>query len=160
MRKLQISLFIFIFGFLFCIPYNTNALAKEVVSCDYQFTNENGKKIELNYQIFSDGSVGLPFGDGSLFSNDGRAWYHSDKFSDTYYNIAKINNSTITCPSIYVQENDLGVTVYSNPVYRDSCSGRCYNITSSTPKLSKWAKNQGIKSKKVSSTCVGSSMGF
>ena len=92
MRKLQISLFIFIFGFLFCIPYNTNALAKEVVSCDYQFTNENGKKIELNYQIFSDGSVGLPFGDGSLFSNDGRAWYHSDKFSDTYYNIAKINN--------------------------------------------------------------------
>ena len=71
MRKLQISLFIFIFGFLFCIPYNTNALAKEVVSCDYQFTNENGKKIELNYQIFSDGSVGLSFGDGSLFSNDG-----------------------------------------------------------------------------------------
>lgn len=160
MRKLQVSLFIFIFGFLFCIPYNTNALAKEVVSCDYQFTNENGKNIELNYQIFSDGSVGLPFGDGSLFSNDGRAWYHSDKFSDTYYNIAKINNSTITCPSIYVQENDLGVTVYSNPVYRDSCSGHCYNITSSTPKLSKWAKNQGIKSKKVSSTCVGSSMGF
>ncbi len=160
MKQLRLSLFIFVFGILFCIPYNTSALENKVVSCDYQFTNENGKQIELEYQISSDGSVELPFSNGTLYSEDGRSWYHSDQFKSTYYGIAKINSTTITCPSIYVQENELGVTVYSNPNYSESCSGRCYNITSATPRLTNFAEDTGIKSKKVLSTCVGYPMGF
>ena len=159
-KQLRLSLFIFVFGILFCIPYNTSALENKVVSCDYQFTNENGKQIELEYQISSDGSVELPFSNGTLYSEDGRSWYHSDQFKSTYYGIAKINSTTITCPSIYVQENELGVTVYSNPNYSESCSGRCYNITSATPRLTNFAEDTGIKSKKVLSTCVGYPMGF
>ena len=127
-KQLRLSLFIFVFGILFCIPYNTSALENKVVSCDYQFTNENGKQIELEYQISSDGSVDLPFSNGTLYSEDGRSWYHSDQFKSTYYGIAKINSTTITCPSIYVQENELGVTVYSNPNYSESCSGRCSRL--------------------------------
>ena len=159
-KQLRLSLFIFVFGILFCIPYNTSALENKVVSCDYQFMNENGKQIELEYQISSDGSVELPFSNGTLYSEDGRSWYHSDQFKSTYYGIAKINSTTITCPSIYVQENELGVTVYSNPNYSESCSGRCYNITSATPRLTNFAEDTGIKSKKVLSTCVGYPMGF
>lgn len=160
MKQFKFSLFIFVFGLFFCIPYNTNALENKVVSCNYQFTNENGEQIDLVYDVFADGSVDLPFTNGSTYSDDGRAWYHSSEFSSIYYQVAKINNFTITCPSIYVQENELGVTVYPNPNSSKLCSGRCYNITAATPILSSWAEKNGIESKKVLSTCTNSSMGF
>lgn len=54
----------------------------------------------------------------------------------------------MTCPSIYVQETEYGVTVYPYPLNSNSCTGRCYNITSATPKLSSWAKDVGIESKR------------
>ena len=145
---------------LFFVPYNTKALENKVVSCDYQFTNIHGEKIELEYKVYSDGTVKKPFTDGTLYANDGISWYHADRFSSVYYNAAKLNSYTITCPSIYVQENDSGVTVYPYPLNSSSCTGRCYNITSASPKLSSWAKDIGIKSKRLLSTCTGSSMGF
>lgn len=160
MKQLKFSFFILVFGLLFCIPYNTNAADNKVVSCDYQFTNQNGKEIELTYDIYSDGSVKLPFSNGTLYARDGLSWYHSDKFASIYYNVAKIDSGTITCPSIYVQENNLGVTVYPGPNYSDACTGRCYNITAATPKLTNWAEKKGIQSKKVLSTCAGPSVGF
>ena len=160
MKQLKFSFFLLVFGLLFCIPYNTNAAGNQVVSCNYQFTNQNGEEVELTYDIYSDGSVELPFSNGTLYARDGVSWYHSDRFSSIYYNVAKIDNSTITCPSIYVQENNLGVTVYPGPNYSDSCTGRCYNITAATPKLTDWAERNGIQSKKVLSTCAGPSVGF
>lgn len=160
MKQLKFFLFIFVFGILILVPYNTKALENKVVSCDYQFTNGNGKKVELEYKVYSDGTVKRPFSDGSLYANDGVAWYHGDRFSSVYYNTAKINSSTVTCPSIYVQETEYGVTVYPYPLNSNSCTGRCYNITAATPKLSSWAKDKGIETKKVLSTCTGSSMGF
>ena len=160
MKHFKFSLFIFVFGILLFVPYNTNALGNKVVDCNYQFTNQNDEEIELTYEVYSDGSVSLPFADASSYTGDGRSWYHSDGFSNTFYNIAKLNNSTITCPSIYVQEDDSSVTVYPNPLYRDSCTGKCYNITAATPRLSSWANDTGIEVKRVTSTCTGSSMGF
>lgn len=145
---------------LFLVPYNTKALENKVVSCDYQFTNSNGKKVSLEYEIYSDGSVKSPFTDGSLYLKDGASWYHADRFSSIYYSVAKINNSTITCPSIFVQENESGVTVYPYPLNSSVCTGRCYNISSATPKLTSWAEKKGITSKRVVSTCTGSSVGF
>lgn len=159
-KQLKFFLFIFVFGMLFFVPYNTEALENKVVSCDYQFTNSNGKQIELEYKVYSDGTVKNPFSDGSLYAKDGIAWYHSDNFSSIYYSAAKINSSTITCPSIYIQESQYGVTIYPYPINSSFCSDHCYNITAATPKLSTWAKKSGIESKKVISTCTGSSMGF
>ncbi len=158
MKHFKFSFFIFVLGILFCIPYNTNALENKIVRCSYQFTNQNGKEITLNYDVYDNGKVDLPFTDGTLYSKDGRAWYHSDSFSSIFYNASKVNSSTVTCPTIFVQENDLGVTVYPNS--NSSCSGRCYNIASSSPKLSSWAKENKIESKRVLSTCMGSSVGF
>lgn len=160
MKRLKYFLFIFVFGMLFLVPYNTKALENKVVSCDYQFVNSNGKNIELEYEVYSDGTIKKPFANGSLYAKDGIAWYHGENFSSMFYGAAKINSSTVTCPSIYVQENEYGVTVYPYPIDSDFCSGRCYNITAATPKLSTWAKKSGVKSKKVISTCTGSSMGF
>ena len=160
MKYIKVFLLIFIFGLFFFVPYNTKALGKEVATCNYEFSNEKGNQIKLSYDIYSDGSIGLPFTDGNSYSGDSRTWYHSDKFAVTFYNIARINSSTVTCPSIYVQENDLGVTVYPNPVYKDSCSGSCYNLTAKSIKLSKSAKSSGVKTKKIVSTCAGSSIGF
>lgn len=160
MKHFKFSLFIFVFGIVLFIPYNTNALGNKVVNCNYQFTNQNDQDIELTYEVYSDGSVSLPFADASSYVNDGRTWYHSDGFSNTFYNIAKLNSSTITCPSIYVQEDDSSVTIYPNPLYKDSCTGKCYNISAATPKLSSWATDTGIEAKRVISTCTGSSMGF
>lgn len=160
MKRFRFSLLIFVFGLLLLFPYNTNALGNKVATCNYEFTNQNGKDISLKYNIYSDGSVDLPFSDGTLYARDGASWYHSDAFASSFYDASKVSSSTVTCPSIYVQENDLGVTVYPYPLNNDSCSGHCYNITASSPKLSSWAKDSGVKSKKVVSTCTGSSMGF
>lgn len=151
---------LFIFGFLFFIPYNTNALDKKVLDCNYQVINGNGAKVDLQYQVYSDGTVKLPFSDGSNYKGDKLTWYHSDKFSEAFYNSFKINKSQVTCPSIYVQKNDLGITVYPKPIYKDSCSGECYNVTAISLKLSNWAKSQKITTKKIGATCSGSSMGF
>ena len=159
MKKIYIFMFLFTLGFL-CIPYNTKALSNKVLTCNYNYKNQNGQIIELKYKVYSDGTIRLPFAEGEQFLNDSRPWYHGDDFADIYYNISKINSQTVTCPSIYVQENTLGVTVYPNPVYKDSCTGTCYNITASTPKLSSWAKEKDIKSKRVISSCVGANMGF
>lgn len=57
MKQLKLFLFIFVFGILFFVPYNTKALENKVVSCDYQFTNINGEKVELEYKVYSDGTV-------------------------------------------------------------------------------------------------------
>lgn len=160
MKQLKFFLFIFVFGMLILVPYNTKALENKVVSCDYQFTNSSGNDVKLEYKVYSDGTVKKPFSDGSLYADDGVAWYHSDRFSTIYYNAAKLNSSTITCPSIYVQDTEYGVTVYPYPLNSKSCTGRCYNISAATPRLSKWAEDTGIKVKKVLSTCTGSSMGF
>lgn len=159
MKKIRIFLFLFILGCFF-IPYNAKALSNEVLICNYNYKNQNGKTVELEYKIYSDGKISLPFTEGEDFFNDGRSWYHGEEFSDIYYSISKINSKTVTCPSIYVQENNLGVTVYPNPVYKDSCTGYCYNISSSAPKLSSWAKKKNIKSKRIISSCVGTNMGF
>ena len=51
MKRLKYFLFIFVFGMLFLVPYNTKALENKVVSCDYQFVNSNGKNIELEYEF-------------------------------------------------------------------------------------------------------------
>lgn len=153
-------LYLFILGFLFLIPYNTNALDKKVLDCNYQVINGNGEKVDLQYQVYADGTVKLPFSDGSNYKGDRLTWYHGDKFNETFYGAFKISQSQVTCPSIYVQKNDLGITVYPKPVYKDSCSGECYNVTASSLKLSDWAKKQKITTKKVSATCSGSSMGF
>lgn len=153
-------LYLFILGFLFLIPYNTNALDKKVLDCNYQVINGNGEKVDLQYQVYADGTVKLPFSDGSNYKGDKLTWYHGDKFNETFYGAFKISQSQVTCPSIYVQKNDLGITVYPKPVYKDSCSGECYNVTVSSLKLSDWAKKQKITTKKVSATCSGSSMGF
>lgn len=160
MKQFKLFLFILVFGMFIFVPYNTKALENKVVTCDYQFINSNGRNISLEYKVYSDGKVKSPFSDGSLYAKDGVAWYHAERFSSIYYNSAKINSSTITCPSIYVQENEYGVTVYPYPINSKSCTGRCYNITAATPKLSNWAKDAQIKTKKVLSTCTGSSMGF
>ena len=159
-KQLKFFLFIFLFGVLFLVPYNTQALGEKVVSCQYQFKNKNGQNVDLEYQVYSDGTVKLPFKDGKTYTDDNMFWYHSDQFSSIYYNAAKINSSTVTCPSIYVQENDSDVTVYPYPLNNSSCSGRCYNITSATPQLTSWAQDAGIRSRKLLSTCTGSSMGF
>lgn len=160
MRKLQMFLYLFILGFLFLIPYNTNALDKKVLDCNYQVINGNGEKVDLQYQVYADGTVKLPFSDGSNYKGDRLTWYHGDKFNETFYGAFKISQSRVTCPSIYVQKNDLGITIYPKPVYKDSCSGECYNVTASSLKLSDWAKKQKITTKKVGATCSGSSMGF
>ena len=159
MKKICIFLFMFILG-CFLIPYNTKALSNEVLTCNYNYKNQNGKTVELEYKIYSDGEIKLPFTEKEDFLNDGRSWYHGEEFSNIYYSISKISNKTLTCPSIYVQENNLGVTVYPNPIYKDSCTGYCYNISSSAPKLSSWAKKENIKSKRIISSCIGSNMGF
>ena len=90
MKQIKFSLFIFVFGILLFVPYNTNALGNKVVDCNYQFTNQNDEEIELTYEVYSDGSVSLPFADASSYTGDGRSWYHSDGFSNTFYNIAKL----------------------------------------------------------------------
>ena len=157
-KRLRLFLLLFIFG-LICIPYNTSALGNEIASCNYQFTDVSGNQIKLKYQVFSDGSVRLPFGDGENYTNTNFSWYHSEQFSDKFYDAFSIDENTVTCPSIFVQQNESGFTVYPYPLSSSVCTGNCYQASAS-PKLSDSAKKSGIKSKKVVSSCSGSSMGF
>lgn len=157
-KQLRLFLLLFILGFV-CIPYNTSALGNEIASCNYQFTDVSGNQIKLKYQVFSDGSVRLPFGDGENYTNTNFSWYHSEQFSDKFYDAFSIDENTVTCPSIFVQQNESGFTVYSYPLSSSVCTGNCYQASAS-PKLSDSAKKSGIKSKKVVSSCSGSSMGF
>ena len=158
MKQLRLFLLLFILGFV-CIPYNTSALGNEIASCNYQFTDVSGNQIKLKYQVLSDGSVRLPFGDGENYNNTNFSWYHSEQFSDKFYDAFSIDENTVTCPSIFVQQNESGFTVYSYPLSSSVCTGNCYQASAS-PKLSDSAKKSGIKSKKVVSSCSGSSMGF
>lgn len=158
MKQLRLFLLLFILGFV-CIPYNTSALGNEIASCNYQFTDVSGNQIKLKYQVLSDGSVKLPFGDGENYNNTNFSWYHSEQFSDKFYDAFSIDENTVTCPSIFVQQNESGFTVYSYPLSSSVCTGNCYQASAS-PKLSDSAKKSGIKSKKVVSSCSGSSMGF
>ena len=158
MKRLRLFLLLFIFG-LICIPYNTSALGNEVASCNYQFTDVNGNQINLKYHIYSDGSVKLPFGDGDNFTNTGVSWYHSSNFTSKFYDASIVDESTVTCPSIFVQQNESGVTVYPYPLSQNVCTGNCYNVSSSV-NLTEDAKDRGIKSKKIVSTCAGSSIAF
>ena len=158
MKQLRLFLLLFILGFV-CIPYNTSALGNEIASCNYQFTDVSGNQIKLKYQVLSDGSVKLPFGDGENYNNTNFSWYHSEQFSDKFYDAFSIDENTVTCPSIFVQQNESGFTVYPYPLSSSVCTGNCYQA-SALPKLSDSAKKSGIKSKKVVSSCSGSSMGF
>lgn len=158
MKQLRLFLLLFILGFV-CIPYNTSALGNEIASCNYQFTDVSGNQIKLKYQVLSDGSVRLPFGDGENYNNTNFSWYHSEQFSDKFYDAFSIDENTVTCPSIFVQQNESGFTVYPYPLSSSVCTGNCYQA-SALPKLSDSAKKSGIKSKKVVSSCSGSSMGF
>lgn len=158
MKQLRLFLLLFILGFV-CIPYNTSALGNEIASCNYQFTDVSGNQIKLKYQVLSDGSVRLPFGDGENYNNTNLGWYHSEQFSDKFYDAFSIGENTVTCPSIFVQQNESGFTVYPYPLSSSVCTGNCYQASAS-PKLSDSAKKSGIKSKKVVSSCSGSSMGF
>lgn len=158
MKQLRLFLLLFILGFV-CIPYNTSALGNEIASCNYQFTDVSGNQIKLKYQVLSDGSVKLPFGDGENYNNTNLGWYHSEQFSDKFYDAFSIDKNTVTCPSIFVQQNESGFTVYPYPLSSSVCTGNCYQASAS-PKLSDSAKKSGIKSKKVVSSCSGSSMGF
>lgn len=158
MKQLRLFLLLFILGFV-CIPYNTSALGNEIASCNYQFTDVSGNQIKLKYQVLSDGSVRLPFGDGENYNNTNFSWYHSEQFSDKFYDAFSIDENTVTCPSIFVQQNESGFTVYPYPLSSSVCTGNCYQASAS-PKLSDSAKKSGIKSKKVVSSCSGSSMGF
>ena len=158
MKQLRLFLLLFILGFV-CIPYNTSALGNEIASCNYQFTDVSGNQIKLKYQVLSDGSVRLPFGDGENYNNTNLGWYHSEQFSDKFYDAFSIDENTVTCPSIFVQQNESGFTVYPYPLSSNVCTGNCYQASAS-PKLSDRAKKSGIKSKKVVSSCSGSSMGF
>ena len=157
-KQLRLFLLLFILGFV-CIPYNTSALGNEIASCNYQFTDVSGNQIKLKYQVLSDGSVRLPFGDGENYNNTNFSWYHSEQFSDKFYDAFSIDENTVTCPSIFVQQNESGFTVYPYPLSSSVCTGNCYQA-SALPKLSDSAKKSGIKSKKVVSSCSGSSMGF
>ena len=157
-KQLRLFLLLFILGFV-CIPYNTSALGNEIASCNYQFTDVSGNQIKLKYQVLSDGSVRLPFGDGENYNNTNFSWYHSEQFSDKFYDAFSIDENTVTCPSIFVQQNESGFTVYPYPLSSSVCTGNCYQASAS-PKLSDSAKKSGIKSKKVVSSCSGSSMGF
>ena len=157
-KQLRLFLLLFILGFV-CIPYNASALGNEIASCNYQFTDVSGNQIKLKYQVLSDGSVKLPFGDGENYTNTNFSWYHSEQFSDKFYDAFSIDENTVTCPSIFVQQNESGFTVYSYPLSSSVCTGNCYQASAS-PKLSDSAKKSGIKSKKVVSSCSGSSMGF
>lgn len=158
-KQLRLFLLLFILGFI-CIPYNTSALGNEVASCNYQFKDASGSQLKLEYKIYSDGSVSLPFGDGEKYNNTDISWYHSSGFNSKFYSASQVNNSTVTCPSLYIQENESGITVYSYPLSQSQCTGSCYHINSSSIKLSNTAKNDGLKTKKVVSSCAGSSMGF
>ena len=158
MKQLRLFLLLFILGFV-CIPYNTSALGNEIASCNYQFTDVSGNQIKLKYQVLSDGSVRLPFGDGENYNNTNLSWYHSEQFSDKFYDAFSIDENTVTCPSIFVQQNESGFTVYPYPLSSSVCTGNCYQASAS-PKLSDSAKKSGINSKKVVSSCSGSSMGF
>ena len=158
MKQLRLFLLLFILGFV-CIPYNTSALGNEIASCNYHFTDVSGNQIKLKYQVLSDGSVKLPFGDGENYNNTIFSWYHSEQFSDKFYDAFSIDENTVTCPSIFVQQNESGFTVYPYPLSSSVCTGNCYQASAS-PKLSDSAKKSGIKSKKVVSSCSGSSMGF
>ena len=158
MKQLRLFLLLFILGFV-CIPYNTSALGNEIASCNYQFTDVSGNQIKLKYQVLSDGSVRLPFGDGENYNNTNFSWYHSEQFSDKFYDAFSIDENTVTCPFIFVQQNESGFTVYPYPLSSSVCTGNCYQASAS-PKLSDSAKKSGIKSKKVVSSCSGSSMGF
>ena len=157
-KQLRLFLLLFILGFV-CIPYNTSALGNEIASCNYQFTDVSGNQIKLKYQVLSDGSVKLPFGDGENYNNTNFSWYHSEQFSDKFYDAFSIDENTVTCPSIFVQQNESGFTVYPYPLSSSVCTGNCYQASAS-PKLSDSAKKSGINSKKVVSSCSGSSMGF
>lgn len=157
-KQLRLFLLLFILGFV-CIPYNTSALGNEIASCNYQFTDVSGNQIKLKYQVLSDGSVRLPFGDGENYANTNLSWYHSEQFSDKFYDAFSIDENTVTCPSIFVQQNESGFTVYPYPLSSSVYTGNCYQASAS-PKLSDSAKKSGIKSKKVVSSCSGSSMGF
>ena len=160
MKKTQLFLLLFIFGFVFLIPFNTNAEDRKLVSCSYSFTNSDGKDIELDYEVRSDGSVVLPFSAGTKYVGDSTDWYHSYEFESAFYNASVTSDGSITCPSIYIQESDLGVTIYPNPMYQESCTGNCYTINANSTTLSKWAKNNDYEKKEVVSTCSGSSIAF
>ncbi len=160
MKKTQLFLLLFIFGFVFLIPFNTNAEDRKLVSCSYSFTNSDGKDIKLDYEVRSDGSVVLPFSAGTKYVGDSKDWYHSYEFESSFYNASVTSDGSITCPSIYIQESDLGVTIYPNPMYQESCTGNCYTINANSTTLSKWARNNDYEMKKVVSTCSGSSIAF
>lgn len=160
MKKTQLFLLLFIFGFVFLIPFNTNAEDRKLVSCSYSFTNSDGKDIELDYEVRSDGSVVLPFSAGTKYVGDSKDWYHSYEFESAFYNASVTSDGSITCPSIYIQESDLGVTIYPNPMYQESCTGNCYTINANSTILSKWARNNDYEKKEVVSTCSGSSIAF
>lgn len=137
---------------------NKDGLNEEIMSCNYQFTNADNRSVKLSYKLFSNGRVGLPFTDNFDYLNSGKTWYHADNFSNKFYNSSHIGDATFTCPSLLIQESSLGVTVYPNG--NGKCSGNCYNVSVKSINLSDTAKKQGIKSKKVVSSCTGSSVGL
>lgn len=137
---------------------NKDGLNEEIMSCDYQFTNADKRNVKLSYKIFSNGRVGLPFADNVDYLNNGKTWYHADNFSNKFYNSSHIGDATFTCPSLLIQESSLGVTVYPNG--NGKCSGNCYNVSAKSNTLSNTAKKKGIKTKKVVSSCTGSSVGL
>lgn len=160
MKKTQLFLLLFIFGFVFLIPFNTNAEDRKLVSCSYSFTNSDGKDIELDYEVRSDGSVVLPFSAGTKYVGDSKDWYHSYEFESAFYNASVTSDGSITCPSIYIQENEFGATIYPSPRFQGTCTGNCYTINANSVDLSKWAKNEDYSKKVVVSTCSGSNVAF
>lgn len=149
---LKSTIFFFVLG-ISLIP--TKVMAREeIISCSYDYQDEKGIKNSLNYQLYDDNSLKVAFTDGVTFENSDKKWYHSSDFVDLFINASLVSKNTYACPIITADKTDKFVTIYPSGLASSQCKGNCYSLTSST-KLSSSAKNNGIKSTKVISSCKG-----
>lgn len=112
---------ILLFGMLI-FPKNVDAQEKnEILTCSYRYNN-----IELNYNVYSDGTIKLPFEDGTKYNE--KEWYHGHNFDSIFLASSKNSSGKLVCPTITVEESDSFYTVFNNPRANEDCNGTCTNI--------------------------------
>ena len=158
-NKLIISLNLFIFLMLLS-PINIKALNsnEELLTCKYNYKTEEGINKELIYKIYSNNSLEVPFVNGEKDLLNNTLWYSSDEFNDTYLESSIVDENVYTCPTITIEKSSNYTTVFNN--VKDECNGNCQALNASEQILSKKAKDDNIKTKKVVETQIGNSVGI
>ena len=121
-KKQVLYIALILFLGLLILPKNVDAQGKnEVLTCNYKYND-----VELNYNVYTDGTIKLPFEDGVKYNE--REWYHGYNFDSIFFASTKTSSEKLVCPTITIEESDSFYTVFNNPRAQEDCNGTCTNI--------------------------------